>query len=426
MIKKLIIFFALFSASLVDGESKKFVMFIVHTETINGKGVLEMYKALKKQGHRLKIVAIPFLVGDRVLYDLDLNFTRKFDAKDVVYPCGMSKPYTHCDGIGSDRPDYVIIQNPYNSFKGTILDPYFTLEGLKKIAKNLAYVVYGPHIFHQDACNNTTIKDLIDLVFVDSESTKKLFIEKLHFLEKNVIVTGYQNYENVREKLQAKRGKSTYKETILWLPRWTMSFKYRDQHEGGSTFLNYHYFFLNFAKENPDTRLIIRPHVLLFKYGVENKFFSQADLDEILSRFRALKNVTFSEHISDPLEEDVVEADIVISDGSSALGEVVVAGKPIVYLSNGINEEFCSNDLGIELRKFVYLAHDPNEILEKIEFIRLMECSPFAKKSENAFRGRKLLGISDWVTDPQWFDFKRKVDPVENPAEKIASYISSN
>lgn len=122
-----------------------------------------------------------------------------------------------------------------------------------------------------------------------------------------------------------------------------LSFKDRYLYEGGSTFLNYHYFFYNFAVQNPQIDFIIRPHILLYSHAVEGDYMSQKDLDEIFNRFRLLDNVTIASHADRPLIDDIMSSDIIISDGSSALAEAVVADKPIIYLSNGANIEFESN-----------------------------------------------------------------------------------
>jgi hypothetical protein len=385
MFKKLsflILFIGLFIVNLSDSlsaDTPKKIMFIVHTETINGKGVLQMYKTLKARGHDIKIVAMPLLIsGDKIRYDMDLEFAKKFDPKDVFYPCGTTKPYTACKPLENYQADIVFIQNPYNSVKGSMLDPHFTLEGLRKIAKKTAYIVYGPHLFHQTTCNNIELKKVIDLVFVDSASTKKIFVEDLEYDPKNVMVSSFQNYKNVRElmKTYTKPKDSPYKETILWLPRWTLSFNYRDQHEGGSTFMNYYHFFYNHAVENPDVKLVVRPHAGLNRFAIDSKFLSQKDLDEIINKFKSLKNVTWSEHLTAPLEDDVIQADIVIADGTSALGEVVVANKPIIYLSNGWDNEFNSNDLGHEFKDYLYMARDPNMILSHMATIRSTKFKP--------------------------------------------------
>ncbi|MCC8417483.1 MAG: hypothetical protein LN588_03060 [Rickettsia endosymbiont of Bryobia graminum] len=148
----------------------------------------------------------------------------------------------------------------------------------------------------------------------------------------------------------------------------------------------------------------------MFKYGVSSKFFSQEDADQIIEKFKKLDNVIFSDHITKPLENDVLAADVVISDGTSALGEVIVTDKPIIYLSNGWNNEFESNDLAKELKKFLYFAHDPLEIIMYLNNIRALGYTPFNNN----------IPIKN---EESWKSFKKRLDPVEDPASFIASYI---
>ncbi|OZG32168.1 glycosyltransferase family 4 protein [Rickettsia endosymbiont of Culicoides newsteadi] len=58
----------------------------------------------------------------------------------------------------------------------------------------------------------------MDLVFVDSESTKDIYIKKYGFPKDRIIVSGYQTYKEVREGIITSSKKAP--ETILWLPRW--------------------------------------------------------------------------------------------------------------------------------------------------------------------------------------------------------------
>ena len=118
-------------------------------------------------------------------------------------------------------------------------------------------------------------------------------------------------------------------------------------------------------------------------------------MDNILSRFNSLKNVTVSAHVFRSLLDDIMVSDIVISDGTASLAEVVVADKPIIYLSNGWNNEFNSNALSKELKKYMYFAYEPQDIINYIEFIKQNHYLPF----------------------------KKMLDPVENPAAFIAKYL---
>lgn len=386
--------------------SGKKVMFIVHTESLGGKGVYSMYQAMKTIGHKVQVVAIPLFNGWYSVPLLDKEFLERFDKNDVVYPCGINPPYTKCESIESYRPDYLFIQNPYNVYGNSILDPHYINITLKSIAKKIVYVPYGPHIFHQEIINDKTLPNFVDLVFVDSESTKNIFVEKYGFKQDNVVVSGYCTYKEIRDIIN-NNIKTDRPETILWLPRWTLNFKHRDLFEGGSTFLNYHYFFYNYALKNPNINFIIRPHQHLLFASSNQNLLTQAEIDQIFEKFRSLPNVTVSDSTYKPLVQDIIQSDIIISDGTSALAGVVVADKPIIYLSNGWNNEFNSNKLSKELKKYVYLAYTHTDIMDYIEKIRQENYAPHMDQ-ENREK------------------FKNILDPVENPGKFIAEYLLNN
>jgi hypothetical protein len=403
--------------TLVAADKKK-IIFTIHNETLYGKGFFELYTTLKKRGHDIKVIAVPYLnTGGEVLVDLDLPFLQRFDKEDVIYPCGKQQPYKSCAAPHLEKADYMIVGNPYNT-RENVMHPHYTLQGLKKLANKTMYFVYGPHLFSPAWNSNPDILNtLIDVAMVDSESTKELFMRDLKFKPENVIVSGYLNYKNVRDKVKASTRNPHYKETILWLPRWTLSTRGRDQFEGGSSFLNYFHFMCNFAEENPEIRLIVRPHIALFQYNIAIKYFSQKDVDAMVSRMKSIKNIVYSEQIKNTLEDDVVQADIVISDGTSALGEVVVADKPIIYLSNGWDTEFNSNELSKEFKSYLYMAHEPSDILKHLDFIRKTKYAPFAIAGANA---------QLWQRDAKRDEFKKKLDPVYSPAHLVAEYVETH
>lgn len=400
--------------------STKKVVLMTTSESWNGKGVGELYQAMKNAGHEVKIALYPFTYLGKVTIDIDRNFARKFDETELLYPCNQYPPYTTCDRVESGgfdgyKPDYIFIQNPYSPSMN---------ESLKKITKKLMYVVYGPYIFHQKHGANPDLRlpELVDVVFTDSDVTNEIYIKDFKFASNQVVTSGYIGYQEMRQiKL---RSKPHERETILWLPRWHLSFKYREYCEGGSTFLSYHYFFYNYAASHPDIHFIIRPHQALFNTTVQENYFSQNDIDDIFNRFRALPNVTISMHQSRSLAYDVDAADIVIADGTSALGEVVVDDKPIIYLSNGWNYEFTSNALSQALKKYVYLAYDPNDIIRYMDKIRISKYNTLGDVPCQALKC-KLSNIQCKVFGEicSRDAFKKALDPVENPAKFIANYL---
>jgi hypothetical protein len=434
IIKKYLSYFITFmyiffiSIHVYGSPSPKKIMFVLQTESIGGKGVYELYKEMKKVGHDVKIIAIPLYCNKKLLASVDIEFSKKFDEKDIIYPCGKNPPYHKCENIEKYKADYIFTQNPYDSYANSILDPYFLISNLKKNSKKLMFIVYGPHLFHQDFIDDTKLKNIVDVAFVDSESTKYIYVTKYQFPQNRVVVSGYPSYKETRDRMQTEP-KQKRKETILWLPRWFLSFRAKDLFEGGSTFLNYYHFFYNFSKQHPEINFIIRPHILLFTYPVDSNFLSQADLDEIFQKFRTLSNVTISMHEDRSLVDDIIASDVVISDGTSALAEVVVADKPIIYLSNGWNNEFNSNSnkLSNEFKKYIYFAYEPNDITNHLEYIRNNNYLPFTEKNDNLKNTLKYT--LKYIKSKLLFqtcqreEFKKLLDPVENPAQFIAEYL---
>lgn len=376
----------------------KKVAFIVHTSTVGGKGVPEIYAEMKKIGHDVKIVILPlFYTGVKLKEEIDLDFAKLFDKDDVIFPCGLKEPYT-CNNIDQEKFDYIFTQTPYNPYENSPLNPYFTNSNLKKICKKLMLIVYGPHIFHQLGMNNPNLAKDVDVVLVDSYTSQDIYVESFGFTKENVVVSGYQPYKTIRDHKSQVNPNKSQNETLLWLPRWQLSFRDRELYEGGSTFLNYHYYFYNYCAENPSINLIVRPHYGLFL--LRSKFLQNSDLMGILNRLDSLDNISISLHQEASLDEDILKADVIISDGSSALAEAIIADKPIIYLSNGWNNEFNSNILSRELKNQIYIAYDPLDIEKYLEIIR-----------SNKYK----ITYDD--------KYKKMLDPVENPAKFIAEYI---
>ena len=162
----------------------------------------------------------------------------------------------------------------------------------------------------------------------------------------------------------------------------------------------------------------------LFSYAIKSDFLSQEEVDEILGKFRSLTNVTLSVHTARPLVDDVLAADVVISDGSSALGEVVVADKPIIYLSNGWNNEFNSNELSREFKNYLHLAYSPEEIIYYLNYIRETNYHPYPEVKSNSIKSWLAYLKRRLFNQPCTRDeFKKILDPVENPAQLISKYL---
>ena len=136
----------------------KSIMFIATTETTGGKGIFEIYQQLKNSGHKVKISFVPLNLHNGKIIDVDLNFAKRFDENDVLFPCGIPGSYSKCEeltalDINNLTLDYILVQNPYDKK---------WLQLLKKLTTKLLYTVYGPHLSHQAGISNTKLTDIID------------------------------------------------------------------------------------------------------------------------------------------------------------------------------------------------------------------------------------------------------------------------
>lgn len=397
------------NASFAVTKHTKSVIFLVHNFQFGGKGVYDTYLEMKKRNIDVKIAVIPYFIDGKFQNDIDLNYIKKFDQKDLIFPCGKQAPYIEkCKPLNSfsNKIDYLFISNPYNEYSQSVLYPALSHPFLLLASHKIMYILYGPHIFSQKYIFDKNLPKFVDTIFVDTHPSKKLYEKEWGFAPDKTVIAGYQTYKNIRDTLKITQAPRD-KETILWMPRWRLDFKYRDQFEGGSTFLNYHYFFYNYAKEHPDKQLVIRPHTHLFTHTIRDGWMTQEDFDAIWERFESLPNVRISRHKDNELVNDILESDIIIAGGTSALGEAMVAGKPVIYLSNGLNQEFEANILSKTLKKNVYLAYDPKEIKDYIQIIGERDYKAYGEESSKEKR-KAFLEI---------------LDPIENPAALIADYI---
>ncbi len=407
----------------------KTIFFIITKGHLGGtKGFFDLWNAMKSAGHNVKIVAIPEYVKGKKIHDIDYNFINTFSKRDVIVPCTKDK----CRSIKKYKPDYIFVFNPYATESEGSITEIYNHKNLSKIAK-VMYIIYGPSIFHQAGLYDKTLPKTIDTVFVDSKPTKDIYVKDYGFAPEKVVISGYLGYKEMRNMKPDPHKKVT----ILWMPRWVLPFVGRNAFESGSTFLNYYHFFYNFAKENKNINLIIRPHENMQKLAISGSFLSQNDWNEIFKKFKKLPNVTISNHITKLLVDDIILSDIVIADGTSALAEAVIANKPIIYLSNGLNLEFNSNELSRAFKPLIYFAYSPKNIISFLDILRHDNMKMFGSRLCNA-TGKEDYAPSIYFKyhkqdinetckgyQSKIREFMQIMDPVENPDEFIANYLST-
>lgn len=120
----------------------------------------------------------------------------------------------------------------------------------------------------------------------------------------------------------SKRGAGS----ILWAPHWTKKWV-----DGSPGFANWEWVVPNlyrFFRAHPDLRLVVRPHP--FQKFRDGTFFSRLMVRNLF----LLPNVSLS---SSSLLADVIDNDVLISDGVSILAYFGSTGKPVILTENGNN-----------------------------------------------------------------------------------------
>lgn len=119
--------------------------------------------------------------------------------------------------------------------------------------------------------------------------------------------------------------------TILWNPRFTTP---KDKSNYQSSFLSYKDKIMEFAEQNPDFNIIIRPHPEMFSNFTKNGYMTEEEVTAYLDKAKSLGNVTIDRSPSH--FESVIRADLMLADFSSIVVEFALQGKPIISLSNDI------------------------------------------------------------------------------------------
>lgn len=229
-------------------------------------------------------------------------------------------------------PDYVFYCRPYNpdyyeEYKSSVV---------RKYAK-ICFITYGYNLenkrdYNFNFVNNYDFLQNCSYIFTSTDYEKKVL--KKRFLLSTIVGTyprieflGFPRFDLFYKKQNLQKERKVF--TILYTPRWTSSFKKKNQ---VGTFLSYITFFYDYAKNNRDIKIIIRPHPLMFSHYLENGIVESDYFFKLENNFKYLGNI-FMDKNKDYLES-LEEADVFISDYTSLLVDYFISGKPVIYLGN--------------------------------------------------------------------------------------------
>ena len=190
-----------------------------------------------------------------------------------------------------------------------------------------------------------------------------------------VVLTGNPLMYSLRRRMTLNSNPRNGNQILLWAPHWIEKWE-----TNGKEFARWETALrsiLTFAEQNIDKKVIVRPHPLLrnvidaylnHNSEILNRESRNAALSdsvtEILPKMKILLELRNVELSNASMMEDVLSADILITEGVSIIGYWAATGKPILVLRDSLSPNF--NTEGEQLLLATEQASDAVDILDWI------------------------------------------------------------
>lgn len=230
--------------------------------------------------------------------------------------------------IRSLNPDYVFHDRPYNAF----IPKEYSSSEVATYAR-ICSIMYGSSWtdnYAAVAFNTDYFKD-VSIYFAEDQTNALVFDKKFRLGVKRglqeAIFVGSPALEDIITRTPRSEGawaELSGSPRVLWTPRWTT-----DPQIGGSHFLDYKDWLIDYAQEHPTWSFVLRPHPLMFDNFTRTGEMSASEVEDYRRTCDELENVLIDE---DPEYIDTMSrADTLIMDSSSIVLEAFFLDKPIIY-----------------------------------------------------------------------------------------------
>lgn len=190
------------------------------------------------------------------------------------------------------------------------------------------------------------------------------------------VLAGNPLMYELRKKLQLTFNSERGNEILLWAPHWIE--KWEDNPQGFARWENAIRSVTLFAEKNSHKRVIVRPHPLLRAIieaylnknsqilNRESKIASLSkNVESILPNFRRLLELSNVHLSKSSMIEDVLSADVLITEGVSIIGYWATTGKPVLVLRDEMSPKF--NLEGERLLQAIDQTTDRSDIFNWIQ-----------------------------------------------------------
>jgi len=173
--------------------------------------------------------------------------------------------------------------------------------------------------------------------------------------------------------LSADRGKFR----LVWAPHHSV----RPEWLGFGMFDRVYKEILQWASENPDIEIVLKPHPMLFESRAHG-LLSPADITAFLEAWDALPNTAYQ--TGGDYAPLLGASDAMLTEGISFLAEYQLFGKPLIWLDSKQHVDF--NSIGEEIMKGAYRVESAAETIELVAQLRHRKSDPLKSKRNDTVR----------------------------------------
>lgn len=279
---------------------------------------------------------------------------------------------------------YVFCVRPYDHF----MPPEYTTKALSRHCR-ICLVLYGMPFSEEDCAIglNRPFMSRLYLHFADNEDVRARRLRQ-HGLKhrlglQRTVCVGLPAGETIlgsrgEESPSWAFAKGEFR--VMWTPRWTT-----DPKVGGTNFFLYKDALLDYAGENPQMDLLLRPHPLMFRNFQKIGAMTAAQAEDYKARVAALPNVAF-----DPqprYDATFWGTDVLVSDISGMIPEFLFTGKPLIFCGTNMEIELVAPMK--QLLDVCYTANNTQELFDRLNRLRAGEDPLAARRQETV---RQILG----------------------------------
>lgn len=320
-----------------------------------------------------------YMLQDSAFNPIIISVPRNYNSHDGTYEDKsteyLGKKYKNVISFKSYKSipnDIIYILNPDIIFRQSPWDDdipdVFRTENIKQF--RVCYIPYAINSLPSTELSfNQSLHKYAWRIYCESEFHKEGYRKNNLVADSNVIVSGYTKFEQMNKIINEDykdlvwpiKRKIRPSLRILWAPHHSL-----EDWFGFSTFHIIYEKMYDFALNNSDIEIVLRPHPALTEVMNNSGLIKRDKLEEYYERFNNLENgyVDFNEEYINLFKY----SDLLISDGVSFLFEYLITGKPIIHTDSKKNVGF--NEFGKQFEKSWYKAYSFDDLKEYIYMIK--------------------------------------------------------